>query len=186
MFPYNIGVEFPYNIGVEFPFNYYDPHPFSYEKDGIRLPSLIVWEWKDEDDIEGGGGNWCNLTGNISLGAMVLENPLLHQWGINNLINPVRMLAFDPKDEDILYLELLGHTVTCNIRERKLKETTILAPYKCDVDFGTGVFPFVLRRWPTPLISWTKIMLDIINIQLLIHICAFGATIMLVIDWLYI
>lgn len=38
-------------------------------------------------------------------------------------------LAFHLNNEDILYLELFNHIVACNIRERKLNETTLTTPY---------------------------------------------------------
>ena len=65
-------------------------------------------------------------------------------------MDSITVLAFDPNNEDILYLELFEHIMTCNIREKKLKDT-LTTMYKSMVPSGVGVFLFVLPKWPTPL-----------------------------------
>ncbi|PRQ41755.1 putative F-box domain-containing protein [Rosa chinensis] len=113
-----------------------------------------VWEMKDdgEHNVDGGrAGKWC-LISTISLDRIGSENPLITEW--SPLIRRRAWgLAFDPNDDDILYLELYDlyeksdhHIVTCNIRTKTLKvaKTTSIRGV-------IGVIPFTVPWLPTPV-----------------------------------
>ncbi|PRQ52033.1 putative F-box domain-containing protein [Rosa chinensis] len=127
------------------------PIPFSHETIDVPMPCMSVWELKD--DVDDDVNDWYNLTGIIDLSTMVFGNPLTREWGFYSktpLLDSIMVLAFDPNNEDILYLELFDHIVACNISERAIKGTTLTIPYRSTVRFGRGVFPFVIPKWPTP------------------------------------
>lgn len=56
-------------------------------------------------------------------------------------------LAFDPNNDDILYLDVDEELCLCNIRTRDLMKLV----GKDDVDVDGCFFPLVLPWWPTPV-----------------------------------
>ncbi|TQD88258.1 hypothetical protein C1H46_026139 [Malus baccata] len=93
--------------------------------------------------VDNCAGKWC-LAGSASVSRMVMRNAL---------INKVGVLAFDPNNEDILYLELSAHIVMCNIRARKARKTSRITPvnYAAIGNSMMAVFPYMLPWWPTPV-----------------------------------
>ncbi|KAM1138988.1 hypothetical protein PS2_036534 [Malus domestica] len=104
---------------------------------------LSVWELKDDDQADNCAGKWC-LAGSASVSRMVMRNVL---------INKVGVLAFDPINDDILYLELSAHIVMCNIRVRRARKTSRITPvnYAAISNSVMAVFPYMLPWWPTPV-----------------------------------
>ncbi|XP_004305824.1 PREDICTED: uncharacterized protein LOC101312372 [Fragaria vesca subsp. vesca] len=119
---------------------------FCHFKNGVPVPSVCVWELKDDK----GGQEWCCLTGYISLRPMVHQSLPYYEWG-RHLVDSVVVLAFDPSNDDIFYLQFFDRVVACNIHEKKFKKTRLSIPCNSVVRFGRAVFPFVLPRWQTPL-----------------------------------
>ncbi|PRQ26210.1 putative F-box domain-containing protein [Rosa chinensis] len=97
---------------------------------GLGRCSLYVWELKGDDDHEGdgGGSEWC-------LKKLVDLRPI-----ISSLWGSYELLAFDPNDEDILYLWRINWE---NIR----KLTVIEISQKFSSSCLLRTFPFVLPWW---------------------------------------
>ncbi|KAJ4831480.1 hypothetical protein Tsubulata_037617 [Turnera subulata] len=66
----------------------------------------------------------------------------------------VKLLEFDPVDEEIVYLDLCGCIVSCNLRTRNL-EVVSEPPshFRRDPPFSNMVFPLAHPWWPAPLFS---------------------------------
>ncbi|XP_004292609.1 PREDICTED: putative F-box/kelch-repeat protein At4g22430 [Fragaria vesca subsp. vesca] len=102
---------------------------------GRERYSLSVWDLKEDEE-------WC-------FKELVDLHPLMSSFPVGS-----RLLAFDPNDQDILYIWRKEYTsnasdiLMCNIR--KLTVTEIFQ-FKACVSLNS--FPFVLPwgRWPTPV-----------------------------------
>lgn len=121
-----------------------------------------VWELKDDhqmdmdvyrdvdmDVVAGNNGKWC-LAGRVILRDMYRDNPLIKSWTRQRRwYYSMEVLAFDPNNDDILYLEIAQHIVMCNIREERLTEVS-KTPYSyCEIHSAKPVFPFVFP-WCLP------------------------------------
>ncbi|KAL6269342.1 hypothetical protein ACE6H2_026253 [Prunus campanulata] len=100
------------------------------------LGAVSVWELKDDGhgvwdwDWEGHGqvketAKWC-LVDTAFMFDLISANPLIKNWNDEHhrRTKRVLVLAFDPNNEDVLYLQLFGRIVMYNIGARTLKETT--------------------------------------------------------------
>ncbi|XP_021828683.1 uncharacterized protein LOC110769083 [Prunus avium] len=126
-------------------------------EDPFKRGIVCVWELKEveEDDQKADGiagrlMKWC-LIKKLVLDEMVAENPDIAKWRAEAgwwWLASVR--AFDPNDEDILYLYLDEDIVACNFRTR-----TSFTRQRTDSEFHpwakANAFPLSLKRWPTPL-----------------------------------
>ncbi|KAM1108417.1 hypothetical protein ACFX2B_005008 [Malus domestica] len=75
---------------------------------------LCAWDYVKDDQAAAGKCYW-RLGGRVNLKSMVTLNPLPIKWALDSRFrNELRVLALDPNDEDILYLELFQHIVKFN------------------------------------------------------------------------
>ncbi|PQQ03451.1 hypothetical protein Pyn_30329 [Prunus yedoensis var. nudiflora] len=134
------------------------------------LGAVSVWELKDDGhgvwdwDWEGHGqvketAKWC-LVDTAFMFDLISANPLIKNWNDEHhrRTKRVLVLAFDPNNEDVLYLQLFGRIVMYNIGARTLKETTWTTQFTPFTLRWGGrsvfpVFPFVLPWWPTPILT---------------------------------
>ncbi|CAL9015541.1 unnamed protein product [Prunus brigantina] len=134
------------------------------------LGAVSVWELKDDGhgvwdwDWEGHGqvketAKWC-LVDTARMFDLISANPLTKKWNDEHhgRTKRVLVLAFDPNNEDVLYLQLFGRIVMYNIGARTLKETTWTTQFTPFILRSGGrsvfpVFPFVLPWWPTPILT---------------------------------
>ncbi|KAI5321987.1 hypothetical protein L3X38_031059 [Prunus dulcis] len=126
-------------------------------EDPYKRGIVCVWELKEveEDDQKADGiagrlMKWC-LIKKLVLDEIVAENPDIAKWPATGgwwWLASVR--AFDPNDEDILYLHLDEDIVACNFRTR-----TWFTRQRTDSEFHpwakANAFPLSLKRWPAPL-----------------------------------
>ncbi|BFG34128.1 hypothetical protein CerSpe_204020 [Prunus speciosa] len=123
---------------------------------------LCVWELKEveeEDDQKADGiagrlMKWC-LIKKLNLNEMVAENPDIAKWRAEaGGWCEARVPAFDPNDEDILYVNLDGDIVACNFRTRisftrqRIRPTDVIGG---EFHPWASAFPLSLKRWPTPV-----------------------------------
>ncbi|KAK9919497.1 hypothetical protein M0R45_028088 [Rubus argutus] len=120
---------------------------------------VSVWELKDDDDDKVDGrrvGKWCLLS-TVPLARMVLENPFSSPSFKKKAVG----LAFDPNNDDILYLAFYDDRkegvyrsiVTCNISAKTFKQATTRriisdSPFKIPL---IGVISFTVPWLPTPV-----------------------------------
>ncbi|CAN6552925.1 unnamed protein product [Malus baccata var. baccata] len=110
---------------------------------------LCVWDYEQDNQAAAGKYFW-SLIGRVNLKTMVTLNPLSMKWTLDHrFYNGVRVLAFDPNDGYILYLELCQHIVMFDGAAGTLNEA-----WKTKVSYHNraerdSVFPFVLPKWPT-------------------------------------
>ncbi|XP_062021207.1 uncharacterized protein LOC133737719 [Rosa rugosa] len=99
--------------------------------------TLYVWDWKEEQDCdqnEAGSSELCwKQTGVYSLGL--------------RMASVGELLAFDPNNDDLLYLDVDEEICLCNIRTGNLSELV----GKSHVNVNGDFFPLVLPWWPTPV-----------------------------------
>ncbi|CAB4276142.1 unnamed protein product [Prunus armeniaca] len=134
------------------------------------LGAVSVWELKDDGhgvwdwDWKGHGqvketAKWC-LVDTARIFDLISANPLTKKWNDEHhgRTKRVLVLALDPNNEDVLYLQLFGRIVMYNIGARTLKETTWTTQFTpFSLRWGGRsvfpVFPFVLPWWPTPILT---------------------------------
>ncbi|CAB4275927.1 unnamed protein product [Prunus armeniaca] len=80
---------------------------------------MDVYRDVDMDVVAGNNGKWC-LAGRVILPARYVSGQSVDQ--VMDTSKTMEVLAFDPNNEDILYLEIAQHIVMCNIREERLTE----------------------------------------------------------------
>lgn len=125
-------------------------------EDGV-VDQLSVWELKD-DQVDN-DSNWI-LVRRISLNRMFSQNPVIRKWRDQGCWHDeIMLLAFDPNDDDILYVDFSGHVVMFNING----EGWITCYLNTQLNYGTiqnhrrrAVFPFVIPWWPTPVTTRQK------------------------------
>ncbi|XP_021815752.1 F-box protein At3g28330-like [Prunus avium] len=125
-------------------------------EDGF-MDRLSVWELKD-DQVDN-DSNW-HLVRRISLNGMFSQNPVIMKWRDQSCWrDEIMLLAFDPNDDDILYVDFIGHVVMFNINDGGRITCYLSTPRS----YGTiqnhhrrAVFPFVIPWWPTPVTTRQK------------------------------
>ncbi|XP_059644110.1 uncharacterized protein LOC132285898 [Cornus florida] len=97
---------------------------------------ITIWELNDNNYSD--GVEW-------SLVHMLLPK-------VHSLVSPLTVVAFHPRDSDILYLWLPDRIMHCNVwRSREFKTVCELANSRASRFLYTMVFPFMLPWWPTPV-----------------------------------
>ncbi|KAL6275848.1 hypothetical protein ACE6H2_019449 [Prunus campanulata] len=128
-------------------------------EDPSKSGIVCVWELKEDeekddqkaDGIAGRLMKWC-LIKKLNLNEMVAENPDIAKW----LAEAggwwvARVRAFDPNDEDILYVNLDEDIVACNFRTRTSFTRQRTDVIGSELHPWAKAFPLSLKRWPTPL-----------------------------------
>ncbi|XP_050129082.1 uncharacterized protein LOC126605696 [Malus sylvestris] len=112
---------------------------------------VCISELKEDGAAGGGRVKWC-LIHKASLDEMDVGKHVF----INDCIRfryKIRVLAVDPNDGDILYLEMCGYIIKCNIQARTLEKPRGQRFGRNAIDFGPwrDVWTYVIPCWPTPL-----------------------------------
>ncbi|KAM0972793.1 hypothetical protein ACFX13_016466 [Malus domestica] len=112
---------------------------------------VCVSELKEDEAAGGGRVKWC-LIHKASLDELDVGK---HDF-LNDCIRlryKIRVLAVDPNDGDILYLEMGGHIIKCNIQARTLEKPRGQRYGRNTFDFWPwrDVWTYVIPCWPTPL-----------------------------------
>ncbi|KAB2604557.1 hypothetical protein D8674_042830 [Pyrus ussuriensis x Pyrus communis] len=112
---------------------------------------VCVSELKEDEAAGGGRVKWC-LIHKASLDEMDVGK---YDF-INDCIRlryKIRVLAVDPNAGDILYLEMGGYIIKCNIQARTLEKSENQMHARTTRDFWPwkDVWTYVIPCWPTPL-----------------------------------
>ncbi|CAL2276011.1 unnamed protein product [Prunus armeniaca] len=112
----------------------------------VDTNTLFVWELKGEKE------DHCDVLVVDGAAKLCFKHkktiyPLDQMfWDHDGLV--LELLAFDPNNENCLYLNIGGDIISCNIITRKWSK---VASLESGINVNSYFYPFVLPWWPTPV-----------------------------------